>query len=1136
MFSFVDISATGTQLTFFDADNLSVPNADDGVATNVPLGFAFFFAGRTFTTVNMSTNGFLHFELNGESDSSANRCPIPDAVGRFVPKNFIAVLWDNLILSNPGSPGRGGYTQQFASCPNASGGTGPCTVFMWDNADHAGGAVESFDVEAILYANGNILMQYGPGNPEAGAGSTTAVAAVSTDMEAAQVYACDMYGSIAADRAVLFARNISVGTVRISEFRLRGPNGSTDEFVEIYSTSGLTVGTTDGSAGWAVVASSNTTLNDGSPAIKFIIPNGTAMPAGRHYLGVNAAGYSLGAYPSGNGTTATGDATYTDDIPDNAGIALFRTANPANFTLANRLDAVGSAAEANPIYREGAGYPALTPVDIDYAFARKRPGGCTGSTAGGGCNSVPRIRAVPGPGATPVEDSDNNASDFIFVDTNGIGAGAGLRLGAPGPENLSAPIDINGGGPAAFRLDACKSSYAPPNVVRAGGAFCAAPNPVMPPCDPAQNSTFGTLDIRLNFTNSDDVNITRLRFRVVDITTSPSIPGVADLRPMTSADLDVGPVDRPPSCGGGTSSGLVRGTTLEQPPTQVAGSGFNGSLSVGAITPAAPLLRNASVNVRFVLGVEQMGAVRFCVVAEMLPSNSRRVPVICFIGSTEKVMRVRTDFNGDGSADVAMYRPSTGRWSIRNQGMVQFGEPGDVPVSGDYDGDGDEDIAVYRPSTAEWLVRDQFTVQWGARGDVPIPGDFDGDGTTDVAVYRPSTGDWLVRNQFTVNFGGPGQIPVAGDYDGDGTDDVAVFQPSTGTWTVRNQMIVDIGVPGDRPVPGDYDDNGTTDIAIYRPSTGQWFIRGQPTVQYGDVGDIPAPADYNGDGKMDTAVYRPSTRTWFTVAAVFQFGEIGDIPVPLTPGIPLAIAGDYDGDGATDIAVHRPSTNQWFVRNQLAVQFGDSGDVPVPADYNGDRRMDVAIYRPSTGYWYARDQVAVQFGDAGDKPMPRDYNGDGLMDVAVYRPSTGYWYVRDQFTVQFGDAGDIPLPGDYNGDRAADVAVYRPSSGQWFVRNQFTAQFGDPGDIPVPADYNGDGKTDVAVYRPSTGTWYVHNQFSVQFGAGGDLAVPGDYNGDGVTDIAVYRPSTGQWFVRNLFTAQFGDPADVPMVRIGGPQ
>ena len=107
------------------------------------------------------------------------------------------------------------------------------------------------------------------------------------------------------------------------------------------------------------------------------------------------------------------------------------------------------------------------------------------------------------------------------------------------------------------------------NVVRAGGAFCAAPNPVMPPCDPAQNSTFGTLDIRLKFTNSDDANITRLRFRVVDITTFPSISGVADLRPMTSSDLDVGNVHQPPLCSGGYGqrprSGNDPGATPDSP-------------------------------------------------------------------------------------------------------------------------------------------------------------------------------------------------------------------------------------------------------------------------------------------------------------------------------------------------------------------------------------------------------------------------------------------------------------------------------------------------------------------------------------------------------------------------------------------
>src|SRR5262249_48321866 len=114
------------------------------------------------------------------------------------------------------------------------------------------------------------------------------------------------------------------GDLLISEFRLRGPNGANDEFIEIYNNSGAThtVNSSDGSAGYAVAAS------DG--VVRFTIPNGTDIPAKGHYLGVNSAGYSLASYPTGQGTTATGDATYTTDIPDNAGIALFSTATSAN--------------------------------------------------------------------------------------------------------------------------------------------------------------------------------------------------------------------------------------------------------------------------------------------------------------------------------------------------------------------------------------------------------------------------------------------------------------------------------------------------------------------------------------------------------------------------------------------------------------------------------------------------------------------------------------------------------------------------------------------------------------------------------------------------------------------------------------
>ncbi|MGB8508162.1 MAG: lamin tail domain-containing protein, partial [Pyrinomonadaceae bacterium] len=209
----------------------------------------------------------------------------------------------------------------------------------------------------------------------------------------------------------------------INEFRVRGPNGANDEFVEIYNATGAahTVQTSDGSSGYSVAASSG--------GIRFTIPNGTVIPAGGHYLGVNSVGYSLASYPAGNGTTATGDATYTTDIPDNAGIALFNTATVANFTLANRLDAVGSTSEANTLYKEGTGYPALTPFSIDYSFYRSN---CPNS--GGmplGCLSTDAGRP---------KDSDNNSADFVFVDTNGTSAGAGQRLGAPGPENLSSPV------------------------------------------------------------------------------------------------------------------------------------------------------------------------------------------------------------------------------------------------------------------------------------------------------------------------------------------------------------------------------------------------------------------------------------------------------------------------------------------------------------------------------------------------------------------------------------------------------------------------------------------------------------------------------------------------------------------------
>ena len=203
---------------------------------------------------------------------------------------------------------------------------------------------------------------------------------------------------------------------------------------------------------------------------------------------MNSIGYSLASYPAGNGTTATGDATYTTDIPDNAGIAIFNTSVAANFILANRLDAVGSTSEANTLYKEGTGYPALVPFSIDYSFYR--------DNCGKG-RFDHNIRCLPTGGT--LKDTNNNAADFVFVDTNGTSAGAGQRLGAPGPENLSSPIERNASF-AVNMLDICVAAASPPNRVR---DFTS---------DPPNNSTFGTLDIRRTIVNNTGGNVTRLRF------------------------------------------------------------------------------------------------------------------------------------------------------------------------------------------------------------------------------------------------------------------------------------------------------------------------------------------------------------------------------------------------------------------------------------------------------------------------------------------------------------------------------------------------------------------------------------------------------------------------------------------------
>jgi hypothetical protein len=272
-----------------------------------------------------------------------------------------------------------------------------------------------------------------------------------------------------------------------------------------------------------------------------------------------------------------------------------------------------------------------------------------------------------------------------------------------------------------------------------------------------------------------------------------------------------------------------------------------------------------------------------------------------------------SDFDGDGSNDLAVFRPSTGTWFKLNSAgfsVESLGTSQDKVVSADYDGDGKTDLAIFRvlPGGAAWEIKrssDGGTTsdQFGAANDIPVRGDFDGDGRSDIAVFRPSNGTWYMK--------------------------------SSGTWTYN---VTQFGAPGDVPLPGDMDGDGKDDIVVFRPSEGKWYWLGTANGgtfnigQFGVAGDIPVRGDFDGDGKNDMAVFRPSTGTWYSLRTsvggfqTFQFGVNGDIPV----------AGDYDNDGKTDIAVFRPSDGNWYIIRSGALtfevrQFGINGDVPVIA-------------------------------------------------------------------------------------------------------------------------------------------------------------------------------------------------------------
>ena len=134
-----------------------------------------------------------------------------------------------------------------------------------------------------------------------------------------------------------------IGVV-INEFRMRGPMGGNDEFIEIRNNSSANVNI----GGWQVVGSNSS----GATSVRRNIPSGIVLGVGCHYLLGNS---------NTNGYAGSTDTTYGVGLTDTGGIALRKSDGTV-------VDQVGLS--SGSAFKEGSPLPGFPSDNTNHSYSR----------------------------------------------------------------------------------------------------------------------------------------------------------------------------------------------------------------------------------------------------------------------------------------------------------------------------------------------------------------------------------------------------------------------------------------------------------------------------------------------------------------------------------------------------------------------------------------------------------------------------------------------------------------------------------------------------------------------------------------------------------------------------------------------